>query len=171
MTEIFATQDNIIFREDLLLGNSLNNLFAFLTVVKFYLFYTLHQLLESAKLSDIKNVNSNPQRLLTEEHFIFDLIEKIGRIITHKEGIQSYFSFLEAILHFNYLKPHSESYCRRALELLEILFCSSKLDVFLIREYLIKSIKYLMDICLLRNKLDYVKVLLKKYYFIINLIK
>lgn len=103
-----------------------------------------------------------PQNSLTDEKRIFNFIEKVGRLITDNEGFKAYYQYLERHLKYHYLNPHGEAYCRRALELIETLFCTSKLEDGFIEEYLPKTISYLMDLCLIRNKVEFVKELIKK---------
>lgn len=119
-------------------------------------------MLLSAKNSDSILASKMPQNLLQDEKTIFDFVERIGRLITDMDGIKAYYSYLETYLKYNYLAPHSEAYCRRSLELIEILFNTSKLEVWFIKDYLTKTVKYLMELCLIRNKVETVKVLLKK---------
>jgi len=82
-------------------------------------------------------------------------------MIKDKDALISYYFYLEGYLKFNEQIPHSESYCRKSLELLELLFCSDKLQIEFIKEYLPKAIVHFQNICLMRDSAEKIKVLIK----------
>lgn len=72
-----------------------------------------------------------------------------------------YFTYLVNFLNFDTANPHSEAYCRRAMDLAES-FITPKHRQNMLLEYLPKIIQKFKDICCYRNKSEYFEILIKK---------
>ena len=151
LKEIFLNQNNLLIEPDFILENNLKNLLTF-----------LENLIISSKHSEgIQSIN-NPQKSLTDEKLIFEFLEKISKILNDYSSWNIYCNFLSGNLSFNLNDLHSEAHLRKSLELFETLFANYKmLNINFVKDYLPKLISQIKDIACLRNKNEYVSVLIK----------
>lgn len=178
LKEIFLKESNLTLKPDLLQGKNLENLLNF-----------TNMLIKSSRNSEGIQTITNPQRILFDEKIIFDFIEKVSKLLNNPNAWKIYTDFLCSYIYFDLNEHHSEAHCRKALEMFETFFNSialrlngkeeknlslDKPEVFgenekqksfvileFINEHLPKLLDCVKDLCALRNKNEYVAVLIK----------
>ena len=179
LKELFLKEKNLEIKPDLLSGRNLANLLSFTDM-----------LIKSSRNSEGTQGLSNPQRILLDEKIIFEFIEKISKILDNPESWKIYSDFLCSYIIFDLNNLHSEAHCRKALDMYETFVNSivgkltggednkkssieniipeektEKNKNYLILEFINDNIQKLLDcikdLCSLRNKNEYVSVLLK----------
>jgi len=149
--EVFLKENNHNNNSNLIKQKNLSNVLSY-----------LNNLIISSKNSEGQQITSNPQRLLTDERLIFEFIEKFSKILTDYSSWNIYCKFLSSYINFNLNDLHSEAHLRKSLELFETFFANStSIDVRFVKEYLPKLIYEIREISCLRNKNEYVSVLIK----------
>ncbi len=150
LKDIFTKESNTNIKNDLLQPNIISSLLNF---TKF--------LLKSALNSEGNQFINNPQKLLTDEKLIFEFVEKISKLLKTEESWKIYCNHLSSYIKYDLNDPHSEAHCRKSLELIESFFTGNLIDSKLLKKILPKFINDIRELSCLRNKNDYVIVLIK----------
>ncbi len=177
LKEVFLKESNLTLKPDLLQGKNLENLL-----------YFTNMLVRSSRNSEGIQTVTNPQRILCDEKFIFDFVEKISKLLNNPSAWKIYSNFLCSYIDFDINDQHSEAHCRKALEMFETFFSSivaklyeteeinlsldkpiyfenEKNRIFLILEFINDHLPRLLDcvkdLCSLRNKNEFVTVIIK----------
>jgi hypothetical protein len=150
LRDIFLKESNIEIKPDLMKGKNLENLLSFIKT-----------LVRSARNCEGIQVITNPQRILCDEKLIFDFTEKVSKNLDSLESWVIYSNYLSYFIKFDLNDPHSEAHCRKALEVFETFFNTKQLSTAYLKKYIPKLIYDIKEIACLRNKNDYVVVLIK----------
>jgi len=178
LKEIFLKESNLTLKPDLLQGRNLQNLLNF-----------TNMLVKSSRNSEGIQTVTNPQRILFDEKIIFEFVEKVSKLLNNPNAWKIYSDFLCSYIYFDLNQHHSEAHCRKALEMFETFFSSivaklygyeeenlslDKPEVFgesdkqrssvileFINDHLPKLLDCVKDLCALRNKNEFVAVLIK----------
>ena len=119
-------------------------------------------LLKSTRTSEgIMTVN-NPQKHLIDEKYIFDFIEQLHLQINSLIACNIYHNYLLQFVKYDLSDLHSEAHCRRVLEIMETFYTSKLQDPKInLKELVLQLIQETSYLCCLRNKNEYVTVLIK----------
>lgn len=152
LKEIFLKESNIEKKADLLQNGNIHNLLTFIS-----------NLIKSSKNSEGINSITIPQRLLVDEKNIFEFVDKLSKTLTKPDSWEIYCNFLSSYLKFDMTDNHTEALLRKSLELFDSFFSGSNpyVDTNFIKDYLPKLISEIKEIACLRNKNEYVGVLIK----------
>ena len=174
LKEIFLKERNLKLKPDLLKGKNLENLLSF-----------ANNLIKSSRNSEGLQTITNPQRLLFDEKIIFEFIEKVSKLLDYPESWKIFSDFLCSFIYFDINDPHSEAYCRKSLDIFESFFTQTmgllvgteetnlsinnyfldKNKIFIITDFIFENISKLLirvkELCSMRNKNEYVSILIK----------
>lgn len=148
LKEIFVKNQTLynVFAE----AKSLERLLAFLVM-----------LLKSAR--SVEGIsNTNPQKHLMDEKAVFDFLELLNTQVKSQQACNTYHNNLLQFVKYDLSDLHSEAHCRRVLEILEVFYNNKSKDKDIsLKELVIYLIKETSYLCCLRNKNEYVTVLMK----------
>lgn len=104
----------------------------------------------------------NPQKHLIEERNVFDFLEQLHYQVKTQTACNTYHHYLLKFLKYDLSDAHTEAHCRRVLEILEI-FYNGKMNNKNVstKDLILDLIKDASYLCCLRNKNEYVTVLIK----------
>lgn len=119
-------------------------------------------LLKSSRNAEGITTLPNPQKHLLDEKNVFDFIEQLNSQIKCQSSCNIYHDYLVQFLKYDLSDPHSEAHCRRALEILEVFYKEKSSNTKVtVKELVLKLIKETSYLCCLRNKNEYVTVLIR----------
>lgn len=126
------------------------------------LLYFTSMLLKSARSAEGVLSLPNKQNHLTDEKNVFDFLEQLISNITTKQAFEVYHRYLLGYVKYDLCDIHSEAHCRRALEILEVFYYNKKQDnnISFLYDIVTELITEASYICCLRNKNEYVTVLI-----------
>lgn len=119
------------------------------------------KLLKSSRNTEGINSLPSPQKHLIDEKNVFDFLEQLHCQIKTLPSCNIYHEYLLKFLKYDLSDLHSEAHCRRVLEILENFYNSKSKSDLNLSDLVINFIKESSYICCLRNKNEYVSVLIK----------
>ena len=121
----------------------------------------LNMVLKSSRSAEGIFSISNPQKHLLDEKSVFDFIEELRLKANNQGSCNIYHDFLLGFIKYDLSDLHTEAHCRKSLEILEKFYLEKNADGMSLNELVIKLIKETSYLCCLRNKNEYVTVLIK----------